>query len=91
MVFAVGLIISELILGKPLLTANTKINYIYEMCKLFPEERIEQDQNDQQSRIKAPNEVETYESLMSQFNFSNEFIALLREMLKIDRNERIKL
>jgi hypothetical protein len=41
MIFAVGLMISELILGKPLLTANTKINYIYEMCKLFPEERIE--------------------------------------------------
>lgn len=36
MVFAIGLIISELILGKPLLNGNTKINYIYEMCKLFP-------------------------------------------------------
>lgn len=60
MIFAVGLIISELILGKPLLTANTKINYIYEMCKLFPEERIEQDQNDPQSRLKAPNEDETF-------------------------------
>ena len=30
MVFAIGLIISELILGKPLLNGNTKINYIYE-------------------------------------------------------------
>jgi len=29
MVFAIGLIISELILGKPLLSSNTKINYIY--------------------------------------------------------------
>lgn len=28
---------------------------------------------------------------MSQFNFSNQFIALLREMLKIDRNQRIKI
>jgi hypothetical protein len=42
MIFAVGLLISELILGKPLLSANTKMNYIYEMCKLFPEEAIEQ-------------------------------------------------
>jgi hypothetical protein len=42
MIFAVGLIISELILGKPLLTSNTKMNYIYEMCKLFPEETIDQ-------------------------------------------------
>jgi hypothetical protein len=41
MIFAVGLLISELILGKPLLSANTKMNYIYEMCKLFPEESIE--------------------------------------------------
>lgn len=37
MVFATGLIIAELILGKPLLTSNTKINYIFELCKLFPE------------------------------------------------------
>jgi hypothetical protein len=28
---------------------------------------------------------------MGIYNFSNEFIALLREMLKIDRNERIAI
>jgi hypothetical protein len=28
---------------------------------------------------------------MGVYNFSNEFIALLREMLKIDRNERIAI
>jgi len=28
---------------------------------------------------------------VGQYNFSNEFIALLREMLKIDRNERIQI
>jgi hypothetical protein len=44
LIFAVGLIVTELILGKPLLTANTKINYIYELCKLFPEERIDEGQ-----------------------------------------------
>jgi len=27
--------------------------------------------------------------VLGQYNFSNEFIALLREMLKIDKNERI--
>ena len=27
--------------------------------------------------------------MLGQYNFSNEFIALLREMLKIDKNERI--
>lgn len=40
MVFAAGLIIAELILGKPLLSSNTKMNYIFELCSLFPEEKI---------------------------------------------------
>ena len=53
LVFAAGLMISELILGRPLLTANTKINYIYEMCKLFPEESIAE--GEQQSRVKPGN------------------------------------
>jgi hypothetical protein len=28
---------------------------------------------------------------MSEFDISNEFIALLKEMLKVDRNERINI
>jgi hypothetical protein len=55
MVFAAGLIIAELILGKPLLTSNTKINYIFELCKLFPEERLDQEQ-EMPSRIKQGSE-----------------------------------
>jgi hypothetical protein len=39
-IFGVGLLITELILGRPLLTANTKMNYMYELCKLFPEEQV---------------------------------------------------
>jgi hypothetical protein len=41
MIFCIGLIICELIMGKSLITANTKMNYMYELCKLFPEEKIE--------------------------------------------------
>lgn len=41
------------------------------------------------SRVKQSPEEERFENIISQYNFSNEFIALLREMLKIDRNERI--
>lgn len=41
------------------------------------------------SRIKEGTEEEKFENVMGVYNFSNEFIALLREMLKIDRNERI--
>jgi hypothetical protein len=37
MVFGIGLLISELILGRPLLSANTKMNYMFELCRLFPE------------------------------------------------------
>lgn len=59
------------------------------MCKLFPEEAIEQEQGE--SRAKQGNEEDRFESIISQYNFSNEFIALLREMMKIDRNERIKI
>ncbi len=62
------------------------------MCKLFPEENIEQDQNDKPSasKVEAINATQSFEAIMSQYNFSNQFIALLREMLKIDKNERIK-
>ena len=87
MIFAAGLIISELILGKPLLTANTKINYIFELTKLFPEEKLEGGEHAElPSRLKQGNEDERFESILGQYNFSNEFIALLREMLKIDKN-----
>jgi hypothetical protein len=69
LVFAAGLLISELILGRPLLTANTKMNYIYEMCKLFPEESIAE--GEQQSRVKPGNEEERFEAIIGQYNFSN--------------------
>lgn len=69
LVFAAGLLISELILGKPLLTANTKMNYIYELCKLFPEESI--GEGEQQSRVKPGNEEERFETVVGQYNFSN--------------------
>ena len=58
LMFAAGLLISELILGRPLLTANTKMNYIYELCKLFPEESIAE--GEQQSRVKPGNEEERF-------------------------------
>ena len=40
LIFNTGLIICDLILGKSLITANTKMHYIYEICRLFPEENI---------------------------------------------------
>lgn len=40
-IFCVGLLIAELFIGQPLLRANTKINYMYELCQLFPDEKIE--------------------------------------------------
>ena len=69
LVFAAGLLISELILGRPLLTANTKMNYIYELCKLFPEESIAE--GEQQSRVKPGNEEDRFETVIGQYNFSN--------------------
>jgi hypothetical protein len=59
MVFAAGLIIAELILGKPLLSSNTKINYIFELTKLFPEEKLDQEQ-EMPSRLKQGSEEERF-------------------------------
>lgn len=59
------------------------MNYMYELCKLFPEDNLEADPTKFKAKI---NEEETFERIMSQFDISNEFIALLGEMLKVDRN-----
>ena len=41
LIFSVGLIISELILGQPLLTAKNKLEYIYQLTNLFPNDRVD--------------------------------------------------
>lgn len=36
LVFSAGLLICDLVLGKSLINAKTKMNYMYELCRLFP-------------------------------------------------------
>lgn len=91
MVFNIGLIICDLIQGKSLITAHTKMQYIFEMTRLFPEERlgnIEGSEHDiKNSSIKDSDD--NFDKTIRKYNFSNEFIALLKQMLKIDRSERL--
>ena len=56
-------------MGKPLFKATNKLSYIYEVCRLFPEEGVAV--SEAESRLSAVREEERFESMMGQFEFSN--------------------
>jgi hypothetical protein len=41
LIFSIGLIICEVILGEPLINAKNKLEYIYQLTHLFPNDRVD--------------------------------------------------
>ena len=71
--FNIGLIICDLIQGKSLITANTKMQYIFEMTRLFPEEQLGNVEGSEHNVKSSPvkDSDDNFDKIIRKFNFSN--------------------
>lgn len=89
-VFALGCIICELLLGKPLIQAKNKLDYMYIICGLYPKQKI--DSADSQMAGSTINEpTKTFENVMEPVCTSHELIDLLGDMTRVNYRYRLKL
>lgn len=63
---------------------------MYEICRLFPEESFDKIEGSQHS-LKDSKVGDSFDTVIQKYNFSHEFVAFLRQMLKVDRNDRIPI
>jgi len=62
-VFSLGCIICELLLGKPLIPAKNKLDYMYIVCRLYPKQKLDGQQSQVVgSEVSEP--TKTFESTM---------------------------
>jgi len=89
-VFALGCIVCELLLTKPLIPAKNKLDYMYIVCALYPKQKLEGQQS-QVVRSEASEPTKTFESTMEPVCSSHELIDLLGDMTRVNFRYRLKL
>jgi serine/threonine protein kinase len=63
-VFALGCIICELLLGKPLISAKNKLDYMYIVCGLYPKQKLDGQQQSSLLGSEASEPTKTFDSVM---------------------------
>jgi hypothetical protein len=77
-------------LGQPLLNAKNKLEYIYQLTQLFPNDRIDKMKgSDHEFKEVAETNATFLNKMNQQSEIGRDFISLIERMLKIDHSERI--